>query len=64
MLSEGVLTAFSKAIDDGVPLVPLLPSKEITRLGSIKDTSTFQILQIHKYHFTNTVSTLKDRCED
>lgn len=44
MLSEGVLTAFSKAIDDGVPLVPLLPSKEITRLGSIKDTSTFQIL--------------------
>lgn len=45
MLSEGVLTAFSKEIDDGVPLVPLLPSKEITRLASIKDT-----LQLFRYY--------------
>lgn len=44
MLSEGVLTAFSKEIDDGVPLFPLLPSKEITRLGYIKDT-----LQLFRY---------------
>lgn len=44
MLSEDVLTAFSKEIVDGVPLFPLLPSKEITRLGSIKDT-----LQLFRY---------------
>lgn len=44
MLSVGVLTAFSKEIDDGVPLFPLLPSKEITRLGYIIDT-----LQLFRY---------------
>lgn len=44
MLSEGVLTTFSKEIDDAVPLVPLLPSKDITRLGYIKDT-----LQLFRY---------------